>query len=67
MQAKLRCAKYMYATTMVTKSGTTMVTKSGTTMVTKIGTTMVAPVAQLPTALSGQSDLADWLARLTPT
>ena len=35
MQAKLRCAKYMYATTMVTKSGTTMVT----------------PVAPLPTAL----------------
>ena len=34
MQAKLRCAKYMYATTMVTKSGTTM----------------VAPVAPLPTA-----------------
>ena len=35
MQAKLRCAKYMYATTMVTKSGMTM----------------VAPVAPLPTAL----------------
>ena len=35
MQAKLRCAKHMYATAMVTKSGTTM----------------VAPVAPLPTAL----------------
>ena len=35
MQAKLRWAKYMYATTKVTKGGTTM----------------VAPVAPLPTAL----------------
>ena len=36
MQAKLRCAKYMHATTMATKSSTTM----------------VAPVAPLPTSLS---------------